>query len=159
MAEPTKHNGRFAKVAAVAALKLRLVQLPLRPQAFAPFGFSKPPLCLAPLALRVWPVARQAVATSHTPDIHWPVRYRPGPKPQSVLVRRVPRSITSGRPAHPGPSVAPGFSRFASSRPVLTDRPSPSQIAGQPKTNSHARRLRAAHQYQQLRKKVQALYL
>ena len=43
--KPTKHNGLFGKVASVAALKLRLVLPPLA----RPGGFTKPPLCLAPL--------------------------------------------------------------------------------------------------------------
>ena len=63
-------TGCLAKCAQSLRLQLRLVSTPLRPQALRPCGFTKPPLCLAPLALRVWHVARLAVAPSHTPDIH-----------------------------------------------------------------------------------------
>lgn len=53
----TQHNGLLGKVRPVAALKLRLVSTPLRPQALRPGGFTQPPLCLAPLALRAKPSA------------------------------------------------------------------------------------------------------
>ena len=83
MAGAIQHNGLFGKVAAVTALKLRLVRLPLRlhvPWCLAPFGFTKPPLCLAPQAPRARPAltrcsARRALA------VIWPacpcLRHRP----------------------------------------------------------------------------------
>ena len=45
----TKHNGRFGKVAAVTALKLRLVQLPRRAQPLRPSGLANPRYVLRPL--------------------------------------------------------------------------------------------------------------
>ena len=73
---PTQHNGLFGKVAAVTALKLRLVRLPLRAQPLRPSGLPNPRYVLRPhfvLALRV---RHGALAPSHTPGSHWPARYR-----------------------------------------------------------------------------------
>ena len=46
-AAPIQHNAGLCKVRAVAN-KVGLVPAPLRPAAFAPFGFAQPTLCLAP---------------------------------------------------------------------------------------------------------------
>ena len=65
-----KHNGLLHKVWPVTALKLRLVSTPLR-FASRPSGSRNPRYVLRPLrTCGVRPVARQAVATSHTPDSH-----------------------------------------------------------------------------------------
>ena len=104
-----KHNGLLHKVRPVTALKLRLVATPLR-CASRPCGFAQPPLCLAPLRPARVACCSLRVATNHTPDIHG-VCGHGKPSPQAFWPG-ASRSITSARPAHPGPSVAPGFSRL-----------------------------------------------
>ena len=98
---PTQHNGLFGKVRPVAALKLRLVAAPLRAQPFAPFGFTKPPLCLAPLrpARAAWRTCAKPHAGSH-----WPARYRLRRNRRGFCPGAGARSVELA-PAHP---VGPG---------------------------------------------------
>ena len=100
-----QHNGLFGKVRPVAALKLRLVAAPLRARPFAPFGFTKPPLCLAPLR-----PARAAWRTCAMPHAEQPLASVPVPAApaQGVPVRRCARSVELA-PAHP---VGPGALRL-----------------------------------------------
>ena len=84
-----KHNGLLHKVRPVTALKLRLVSTPLRLR-FAPFGFAQPPLCLAPLALRVWPVAQLACSNKPHAGQPWCVWSRQAVT-TGILVRRFAR--------------------------------------------------------------------
>ena len=96
-----QHNGLFGKVRPVAALKLRLVAAPLRAQPFAPFGFTKPQLCLAPLrpARAAWRTCAKPHAGSH-----WPARYRLRRNRRGFCPGAGARSVELA-PAHP---VGPG---------------------------------------------------
>jgi hypothetical protein len=120
---PTKHNGRSHVACPQAAAKALLV---------APLH-ATPVMSCAPCPARV-ACCSLRVATSHTPDIHWCVWSRPGPSPQGFWSGAA-RSITSGRPTHPGPSVAPGFSRLRR-LPARCSQTDPPLTAGEPKTNS-----------------------
>jgi hypothetical protein len=91
-----KHNGLLHKVRPVTALKLRLVSTPLRALA----GSRNPRYVLRPLRpCGVRPVARQAVATSHTPDSHGQCACACGTG-TGVSVRRFAQSLVCA-PAHP----------------------------------------------------------
>lgn len=61
---PTQHNGLFGKVAAVAALKLRLVQPPLRLRLRALSGLPNPRYVLRPAAPAKPAASSRAVAAS-----------------------------------------------------------------------------------------------
>ncbi len=140
-----QHNGLFGKVAAVTALKLRLVRLPLRALA----GLPNPRYVLRPLRPARVAHCSLRVATSHPPGSHWCVWSRLVPSPQGFWSGALPRSRWCWPPPTPaGPGAVASRPRRWVARPPPKGAPSTPAlgccVGGRRSAGSAVRRSRLA---------------